>query len=98
MALPEGAQARVKSLCHPFVSSMDISSSSLVIAGAISHLIAEPPAIGTVQKLGLGEPSETQTHTLLPSGCHTAEPGCSLCCPKNSARTWRGGLPSICTT
>src|SRR5215813_7342005 len=82
--------------CWP--ASLDTSASSLWTAGAISSLIPCSPAIGTVQKLGLGEESPTQTVTLFPSGYQAAEPAHSLFCARNSARTSRGALPSSCAT
>src|SRR5215470_4673475 len=97
MASREGDQEKEYSpSCWPASPSLDTSASSLWTAGAISSLIPCPPAIGTVQKLGLGEESPTQTVTLFASGYQAAEAAHSLFCARNSARTSRGALPSSC--
>jgi len=57
-----------------------------------------PPVIGTIQKLGLGEISPTQTVSLFASGYQAAEAADSLFCAMNSARTSRGAVPSSWVT
>src|SRR5882724_1641119 len=101
MALLEGAQEKFEIPSeNSALPSVDTLPSSSWIAGAISDLIAIPPARGTVQKFSRSSEvttstdSHAQTDSLLPSGCHTAVVGASLYRARTSARTSCGGLPS----
>src|SRR6266403_1300401 len=101
MALPEDPQEKFEvPIENSAPAPIATFSSSSLIAGAISDLIATPPLSGTVQtpwrssEVKTSAVSHAQTDSLFPSGCHTAEIGASLYWARNSARTSRGGLPS----